>query len=648
MAYLVKKTIDDLQVEGKRVIVRVDFNVPLDKKTGEITDDKRIKGALPTIKKLADEGAKVVLVSHLGRPKNGPEEKFSMRPAVERLSELLGKEVKLAKDVIGEDAKKLTSELQNGEVMMLENVRFHKEETKNDPVFAAELASMADVYVNDAFGTAHRAHASTAGLANYLPSAQGYLIQKEVDIMGKALADPKRPFVAILGGAKVSDKIGVIENLIGKVDTLIIGGGMSYTFQKALGKEVGKSLLELDKVELAKSLMEKAEAAGVEFLLPVDTVISQEFAPDAEHKTIKAGTIPEDWEGMDIGEKTVELYSEKIREAGTVVWNGPMGVFEFDAFAKGTRGVAQAISESNAVSIIGGGDSAAAIEKLGFADKVTHISTGGGASLEFLEGKVLPGISVLSDREERRTMSAGNWKMNLGLSTKASDYVKELVEIANSVKSEVVCAVPFTALNECVKIADATALKIAAQNCHFEDKGAYTGEISPEWLARMEVPYVILGHSERREYFAETDETVNKKIAACLKWGRRPIVCVGEKLEEREAGKTDEVIEKQVRAAFANIPHEKVFLITIAYEPVWAIGTGKTATEEQAQEVCSKIRKLISELYCENCAKNIRILYGGSVNEKNAASLFAQEDIDGGLVGGASLKKDSFKVICEA
>lgn len=648
MAHLVKKSIEDLEVKGKRVIVRVDFNVPLDKKTGEITDDKRIRGALPTIQNLAERGARVILVSHLGRPKNGPEEKFSMRPAVERLSELLGKPVALAKDVVGEDAKAKAAALRDGDVMMLENVRFHKEETKNDPVFAAELASLAELYVNDAFGTAHRAHASTAGLANYLPSAQGYLIQREVEIMGKALADPKRPFVAILGGAKVSDKIGVIENLIGKVDTLIIGGGMSYTFQKALGRSVGMSLLELDKVDLAKELMEKAEKAGVEFLLPIDTVVAQEFSADAAWKVIPAGTIEDGWEGLDIGPETVKLYAEKVRGAGTVVWNGPMGVFEFDAFAKGTRGVAQAISESEAISIIGGGDSAAAIEKLGFADQVTHISTGGGASLEFLEGKVLPGISVLSDKNDRRTMAAGNWKMNLGVPAKAAAYIQELAAVAEKTESELVCGVPFTVLAECAAAADATAVKLAAQNCHFEDKGAFTGEVSAEWLARMEIPYVILGHSERREYFAETDETVNKKIKACLKWGRRPIVCVGEKLEEREAGKTAEVIEKQIRGAFAGIPHEKLFLITVAYEPVWAIGTGKTASDEQAQEVCAQIRKLLAELYCEKCAGKLRILYGGSVNEGNAASLFAQPDIDGGLVGGASLKKEAFAKICEA
>ncbi|MBO4604309.1 MAG: phosphoglycerate kinase, partial [Clostridiales bacterium] len=406
-----KKNVEDLNVTGKKVIVRVDFNVPLDK-DGNITDDKRIKGALPTIKYLVDNNAKVILVSHLGRPKNGPEAKFSMKPAADRLAELIGKPVTLAADVIGEDAKAKAAALQDGEILMLENVRFHKEETKNDPKFAAELASMAELYVNDAFGTAHRAHASTAGLANFLPSASGYLIQKEIDFIGGALSDPKRPFVAILGGAKVSDKIGVITNLLDKADTIIIGGGMAYTFIGAKGGTVGNSLFEADKVELAKELMAKAEEKGVKLLLPEDTVVATEFAADAESKVVPSMEIPDGWEGLDIGPKTIETFSAAIKEAKTIIWNGPAGVFEFDKFAVGTEALAKAIAETDAISIIGGGDSAAAIEKLGYADKVSHISTGGGASLEYIEGKVLPGIDCLNDKKIDRTFAAGNWKMN--------------------------------------------------------------------------------------------------------------------------------------------------------------------------------------------------------------------------------------------
>lgn len=648
MAKLLKKSVEDIQVKGKRVLTRVDFNVPQDRETGAITDDKRIRAALPTIQYLSEHGAKVILVSHLGRPKNGFEDKFSMKPVAQRLSELLGKEVVLAKDVIGEDAEAKIAQMQEGDIVLLENVRFHKEETKNKPEFAAKLASMADLFVNDAFGTAHRAHASTAGVANYLPSVTGFLIQKELKIMGEALSNPARPFVAILGGAKVSDKIGVIENLIDRVDTLIISGGMAYTFVAAKGFGVGKSLLEADKIELAKAMMEKAKEKGVKFLVTVDSVCTHEFGPDEEAVVLSTEAIPEDMMGMDIGPKTIELFSQELKNAGTVVWNGPMGVFEFDKFAVGTREIARAVAESNAVSIIGGGDSAAAIEKLGFADKVTHMSTGGGASLEFLEGKVLPGIDALMNQDERRIFAAGNWKMNQGVPAQAQKFLVDLLAEVRDADAEIAVGVPFTALQAALETTAYSNVKIAAQNCHFEDKGAFTGEVSARMLAEMGVPYVILGHSERREYFNETDETVNKKVKAALSWGVRPIICCGESLEQRESGETFTWIKGQIEAAMKDIPSTKMHLITIAYEPIWAIGTGKTASDEQAQEVCAFIRNLIKDLYCEKCASKVRIQYGGSVNAKNVEGLFAQKDIDGGLVGGASLKVEDFGVICKA
>lgn len=395
-----KKTIKDVNVEGKRVFVRCDFNVPLDAE-GNITDDNRIRAALPTIKYLLDHGAKVVLASHLGRPKNGPEEKYSLKPVAKRLNELLGGKVTMANDVIGEDAQVKVAALKNGEAVLLENVRFHKEEEKNDSEFAKKLAAFADIYVNDAFGTAHRAHASTEGISHFVKtSVAGFLIEKELEIMGGALNNPKRPFVAILGGAKVSDKIGVINNLLEKVDKLLIGGAMAYTFIVAKGGKVGKSMLETDKVDLAKELLEKAAAKGVELYLPVDTVIAKEFKADAESKVCPTMEIPDEWEGLDIGPKTAEIFADVIKSAKTVIWNGPMGVFEFPKFAVGTKAVAQALADNpEATTIIGGGDSAAAIEQLGYADKVTHISTGGGASLEYLEGKVLPGIACLNDKD---------------------------------------------------------------------------------------------------------------------------------------------------------------------------------------------------------------------------------------------------------
>ena len=391
-----KKSVEDIDVAGKKVLVRCDFNVPM--KDGVITDDKRIVGALPTIKYLLDHNAAVILCSHMGRPKGEFNMKYSLAPVAKRLTELLGQNVELASDVIGPDAKAKAASLKPGQAMLLENVRFHAEEEKNDPAFAKELASMAEIYVNDAFGTAHRAHASTAGVADYLPAVCGFLIRKEVEIMGKALADPARPFVAILGGAKVSDKIGVINNLIDKCDTLIIGGGMAYTFFRALGNDIGTSICENDKLELALDLINKARAKGVNFLLPVDNIIGREYKEDTTFMRIYSDSIPDGWMGLDIGEKTQELFSKTIIGAGTVVWNGPMGVSEWENFASGTRSVAKAVAESGAVSIIGGGDSAAAVEALGYADKMTHISTGGGASLEFLEGLELPGIACLQDK----------------------------------------------------------------------------------------------------------------------------------------------------------------------------------------------------------------------------------------------------------
>ena len=421
-----KKTVKDVDVKGKKVLLRCDFNVPQDKKTGEITDDKRIRAALPTIQYLLDNGAAVIACSHLGKPEpsfdkwvkkqtekgKDPAElteekwkksnaKLTLAPVAQRLSELLGKPVIMAADVVGADAAAKAAALQSGEIMLLENTRWEKGETKNDPEFAKKLAALAGedgVYVSDAFGAVHRAHASTAGVADYLPAVSGFLIQKELEVIGGALADPKRPLVAILGGSKVSSKIGVINNLLNIADTVIIGGGMAYTFSAAQGGKVGDSLLEADWEDYANDMVKKAAEKGVKLLLPVDTVVADRFDADADHKVVPTGEIPDGWQGLDIGPETVKLYCDAVKDAGTVIWNGPMGVFEFPAFAKGTEAVAQALSETSAITIIGGGDSAAAVQQLGYADKMTHISTGGGASLEFMEGKELPGVACLLDR----------------------------------------------------------------------------------------------------------------------------------------------------------------------------------------------------------------------------------------------------------
>ena len=392
-----KKTVKDIDLKGKKVLVRCDFNVPMDENQ-KITDNTRIVAAMPTIKYLLENNCAIILCSHLGRPKGEFKPEFSLKPVAKELANLLGKEIIMANDVIGEDAKAKASKLEQGQILLLENVRFHKEETDNDSAFAKELAAMAEIYVSDAFGSTHRAHASTAGVAEFLPAVSGFLIEKELQFLGNAISNPERPFVAILGGAKVSDKIGVIDSLLEKVDILMIGGGMAYTFFKAQGYEVGDSICELDKLDLAKDLMKKAKEKGVKLMLPVDTKIGKEYQPDTESKTVAWTEIPQGWEGFDIGEETIKQYIEELKKAKTIVWNGPLGLFEFDQFAVGTNSIAKALAEINATTIIGGGDSSAAVKKIGLEDKMTHISTGGGASLEFLEGKALPGIECLLNK----------------------------------------------------------------------------------------------------------------------------------------------------------------------------------------------------------------------------------------------------------
>ncbi|AEX84569.1 triosephosphate isomerase [Marinitoga piezophila KA3] len=639
-----KMTIKDIELKGKKVIMRVDFNVPM--KDGVITNDKRIKAALPTIKHALNEGAKVILLSHLGRPKGEPKPEFSLKPVAERLAELLGQEVKFVPEVVGDEVKKAVDELKEGEVLVLENTRYMKGETKNDPELAKQWAELADIHVNDAFGTAHRAHASNVGIAQYIPSVAGFLMEKEIKFLSKATANPEKPYVVILGGAKVSDKIGVITNLLEVADKILIGGAMMFTFLKALGKEIGSSKFEEDKVDLAKELLEKANEKGVELVLPVDAVIAQKLEAGVEKKVVKIEDGIEDgWMGLDIGPESIELFKSKLAGAKTVVWNGPMGVFEIDDFATGTKEVANMVAEitdEGAITIIGGGDSAAAIEKFGLERKVSHVSTGGGASLEFLEGKELPGIASIASKKKinkRKYILAGNWKMNK-TNLEAAEFISKLTaKIGKEKKFEVVIAPTFLALEKAVDLTASTNINVAAQNMHFEDKGAFTGEVSADMLKSLGVNYVILGHSERRNIFGETDEIINKKIKKALEKDLTPIFCIGEKLEEREKDLTFNVIEKQVKEGLYGIEKEDVKKIVIAYEPVWAIGTGKVATPEQAEEVHAYIRKLLSEMFDEDVAESVTILYGGSVKPENYFGLFTKPNIDGGLVGGASLKE---------
>jgi len=636
------KTVRDMDVKGKRVFVRVDFNVPLnDNKV--ITDDTRIRAALPTIRYLIDQGAKVLLASHLGRPKGQVNEKYTLAPVARKLSEILGTPVLFASDCIGEEAKRVAVGLQDGDVALLENLRFHPEEEKNEPGFVKELASLADIYVNDAFGTAHRAHASTAGIAGLLPSAAGFLMEKEVEYLGKALSNPVEPFVAIIGGAKVSDKIGVIENLLDKVNTLIIGGGMANTFLKAQGLEMGKSLVEEDKVALAAEALRKAAAKGVKVLLPTDLTVAEAVSAEAPHKVVGKDQVPPGWSAVDIGPDSARVFAEEVKKANTIIWNGPMGVFEMAPYAKGTEAVAKAVAESDGTSIVGGGDSVAAVKKMGVAEKVSHISTGGGASLEFLEGRELPGVAALGKKGQmRKPIIAGNWKM-YKTAGEAAAMVKELAGLtAGITEVETVVCPPFTALSTVLEAVQGSNIAVGAQNMHWEVQGAFTGEVSPVMLKDLGCKYVIIGHSERREYFGETDENVNKKVKAAFKYGLMPIVCVGEKLAQREQGITEQVVRNQVEKGIAGLDNDQAASLVVAYEPVWAIGTGKTASNEDARQVIGFIRNVISKIYGREIAAKIRIQYGGSVKPDNIAGLMQQEDIDGALVGGASLEAKSF------
>lgn len=647
-----KKSVRDVQVRGQRVLVRVDFNVPLE--NGRITDDTRIRAALPTVQYLQGQGARVILASHFGRPKGEVNPKFSLDPVAEHLSDLLGKPVEKTSDCVGELVQQRVALLQDGDVMLLENVRFHQEEEQNEPEFARQLAALADIFVNDAFGTAHRAHASTAGVAAYIPAVAGFLMEKEIEMMGAALSSPKRPFVAIIGGAKVSDKIKVIENLLEKVNVLIIGGGMANTFLLAQGYAMGSSLVEMDALDMARSLIQRAEQLGVELLLPVDLQVADRFAADAEKRAVSVSEVPAGWMALDIGPETIVRYAAAIKPAQTVLWNGPMGVFEMDAFAVGTDAVAQAVAECDGTTIVGGGDSVAAVEKSGLVERMSHVSTGGGASLEFLEGKVLPGIAELQDKvvlgrpsaaeagSTRTPLIAGNWKMHKTLA-EAESFARAIVDEAPQLLGidKLICA-PFTTLSTLAKSLQGSTVALGAQNLSYAAEGAFTGEISARMLVDIGVRYVIIGHSERRSYFAETDADVQQKAVAALGAGIVPIICVGEHLEQRDAGVALDVIGAQTLAALTGLDEERWERIVIAYEPIWAIGTGRSATVNDAQLTIAHIRTTIAMTFGAQAAQKVRILYGGSVKPENIADYMSAPDIDGALVGGASLEPASF------
>jgi phosphoglycerate kinase/triosephosphate isomerase (TIM) len=656
-----KLTINDLELRGKRVFIRVDFNVPL--KDGVVTDETRIRETIPTLRLAIQKGARLIIASHLGRPKGGPDSKFSLFPVAKKLEALIGKPVRFASDCVGPVPESKSKTLADGEILLLENVRFHPEEEKNDETFSKQLASLCDgIFICDAFGSAHRAHASVVGITRFVKvSAAGLLMEKELTYLGKALTDPARPFVAILGGAKVSDKIEVVENLMKIADATLIGGGMAYTFFKAQGLPIGKSLVEDDKLDLARKLLDEAKQNNRKLLLPVDHVIAPEFKATAPATTVDISATPADQMGLDIGPKTAAAFAAEISRAKTIVWNGPMGVFEMPAFANGTLEVARAVAaatSAGATSIVGGGDSVAAIHQCGVAERISHISTGGGASLEFLAGAKLPGVEALTDKPEekvvsvagsgrvtRRRVIAGNWKM-YKTQMETEVFFSAFSALVDGIKQcDIVIAPPFTSIHSAVEAARGTQIAIAGQDVFWEKEGAFTGEISPQMLVEAGCRYVIIGHSERRQFFGETDETVAKKTKAALAAGLTPIVCLGEMLHHREGGQTEHVCKTQFLDGPGSLTPSEFSRILIAYEPVWAIGTGKTATPQIAADAHRFIRKCVAEKFTVSYASGLRILYGGSVKPDNIQGLMMQEEIDGALVGGASLDAKSFASI---
>jgi triosephosphate isomerase len=639
-----KRSLTDYPLAGKRALVRVDFNVPLE--GGRVTDDTRIRAALPTIRYLLDQGCSVVLMSHLGRPKGQVVDELRMAPVAARLAELLGRPVATVDDCVGPAAAQAAAALRPGDVLLLENLRFHAEETANDESFSRRLAELGDVYVNDAFGTAHRAHASTEGVTHFLPSVAGLLMTREIEVLGRLLRDPARPFVVVLGGLKVSDKIGVIRHMLTVADTVLIGGAMANAFLAAKGFEIGASKGAGDEVDVARDILAEAGSSHGRLLVPTDVVVATEAAAGAPARVAPADGIAADEMALDIGPQTTAEYVRQLGGAGTIYWNGPMGLFEIVEFAAGTKAVGEAIAAARAVTVAGGGDTVAAVRAFGLEDRLTHVSTGGGASMEFLEGRALPGVEALMDKSTvgRRPLMAGNWKM-YKTTAQTRDFFTAFRSLVEDVDDrDVLICPPTIDLVTAKSCAVDTNILVGAQTMHFATEGAFTGETSPAMIAELGVPYVILGHSERRQYYNENDADLAKKVRAALDAGLRPILCCGETLEEREGGNTESKVGGQLDADLAEVSAAELADVAVAYEPIWAIGTGVTATPQQAQETVAFCRARIRERFGD-AADAVRILYGGSVKPDNIDELMAQPDIDGVLVGGASLDPQSFSRI---
>jgi triosephosphate isomerase (TIM) len=643
-----KRSLTDYPLAGKRVLVRVDFNVPLE--GGRVVDDTRIRAALPTIRYLLDQGCSVVLMSHLGRPKGQVVDELRMAPVAARLSELLGRPVATADDCVGPAAAQAAAALAPGGVLLLENLRFHAEETGNDDAFSRQLAGLGDVYVNDAFGTAHRAHASTEGVTHYLASVSGLLMTKELEVLGRLLSDPARPFVVVLGGLKVSDKIGVIRHMLTVADTVLIGGAMANAFLAAKGYEVGASKGAGDEVSVAREILAEAGTARGRLLVPTDVVVAREATAGVQVRVVPADGIGADEMALDIGPQTSAEFVHQLGAAGTIYWNGPMGYFEIAEFCAGTKTVGEAIAVAAAVTVAGGGDTVSAVRMFGLEGRLTHVSTGGGASMEFLEGRALPGVEALMDKNDagttagRRPLMAGNWKMYKTPSQTKEFFTAFRPLVAGVDDRDVLICPPDLDLHAALSCVVDTQIKVGAQTMHYAAEGAFTGENAPGVLAELGVPYVILGHSERRQYYNENDADLAKKVRAALDAGLRPILCCGETLEEREGGKTESKVGGQLDAGLADVGVAELAGVAVAYEPIWAIGTGVTATPQQAQETVAFCRARVRERFGD-AADGVRILYGGSVKPDNIDVLMAQPDIDGVLVGGASLDPQGFSRI---